>query len=227
MEMLDWHGAKPPRREALEGASVRLEPLDAQRHGDDLFAAAAGADETWRYLPYGPFAAKDEFIRWLEERTSMADPLAFAIIDRSARAATGIATFMSMVPEHGVIEIGHIWLSPRLQKSRQATEAIFVMARHAFDDLGNRRLEWKCSNENAGSKRAALRFGFTFEGLFRHHRVDKGRNRDTAWFSIIDSEWPACRAAFEAWLANENFDATGRQRRSLADLREGIRAGTD
>ena len=97
----------------------------------------------------------------------------------------------------------------------------------AFDDLGNRRLEWKCSNENAGSKRAALRFGFTFEGLFRHHRVDKGRNRDTAWFSIIDSEWPACRAAFEAWLANENFDAAGRQRRSLADLREGIRAGTD
>ena len=226
METLDWHGAKPPRREALEGASVRLEPLDAQRHGDDLFAAAAGADETWRYLPYGPFAAKDEFIRWLEERASMADPLAFAIIDRSARAATGIATFMSMVPEHGVIEIGHIWLSPRLQKSRQATEAIFVMARHAFDDLGNRRLEWKCSNENAGSKRAALRFGFTFEGLFRHHRVDKGRNRDTAWFSIIDSEWPACRAAFEAWLVNENFDATGRQRRSLADLREGIRAGT-
>ena len=101
------------------------------------------------------------------------------------------------------------------------------MARHAFDELGNRRLEWKCSNENAGSKRAALRFGFTFEGLFRHHRVDKGRNRDTAWFSIIDSEWPACRAAFEAWLANENFDAAGRQRRSLADLREGIRAGTD
>ena len=227
METLDWHGAKPPRREALEGASVRLEPLDAQRHGDDLFAAAAGADETWRYLPYGPFAGKDEFIRWLEERASMTDPLAFAIIDRSARAATGIATFMSMVPEHGVIEIGHIWLSPRLQKSRQATEAIFVMARHAFDDLGNRRLERKCSNENAGSKRAALRFGFTFEGLFRHHRVDKGRNRDTAWFSIIDSEWPACRAAFEAWLVNENFDATGRQRRSLADLREGIRAGTD
>ena len=227
METLNWHGAKPPRREALEGASVRLEPMDAQRHGDDLFAAAAGADETWRYLPYGPFAGKDEFMRWLDERAAMADPLAFAIIDRSARAATGIATFMSMVPEHGVIEIGHIWLSPRLQKSRQATEAIFLMARHAFDDLGNRRLEWKCSNENAGSKRAALRFGFTFEGLFRHHRVDKGRNRDTAWFSIIDSEWPACRAAFEAWLANENFDAAGRQRRSLADLREGIRAGTD
>jgi RimJ/RimL family protein N-acetyltransferase len=223
METLDWHGAKPPRREALDGASVRLEPLDAHRHGDDLFAAAAGADETWRYLPYGPFAAKGEFLRWLDERSAMAD----AIVDRSARAATGIATFMSMVPEHGVIEIGHIWLSPRLQKSRQATEAIFVMARHAFDDLGNRRLEWKCSNENAGSKRAALRFGFTFEGLFRQHRVDKGRNRDTAWFSIIDSEWPSRRAAFEAWLASENFDSAGRQRQSLAELREGIRAATD
>jgi RimJ/RimL family protein N-acetyltransferase len=220
MEILDWHGAKSPQRETHEGVLVRLEPLDSRRHGADLFAASAGADETWRYLPYGPFAGKDEFLRWLDERAALNDPLAFAIVDRSSRAARGIATFMSIVPEHGVIEIGHIWLSPALQRTRQATEAIFIMARHAFDDLGNRRLEWKCSNENAPSKRAAERFGFTFEGVFRHHRVDKGRNRDTAWFSIIDSEWPSRRSAFEAWLAPENFDAAGRQRRRLAEIRD-------
>jgi RimJ/RimL family protein N-acetyltransferase len=224
MQNLDWHGAKPPRREPVEGDSVRLEPLDPERHGVDLFAAGAGADETWRYLPYGPFADRDDFLRWLVRHAATDDPLAFAIVDRAARAATGIATFMSIVPEHGVIEIGHIWLSPQLQKTRQATEAIFVMARHAFDDLGNRRLEWKCDNENAGSKRAAERFGFTFEGVFRQHRVIKARNRDTAWFSIIDSEWPSRRAAFEAWLARDNFDASGRQRRSLAEIREGIQA---
>jgi RimJ/RimL family protein N-acetyltransferase len=220
MQILDWHGAKGPQRETHEGVLVRLEPLDSRRHGADLFAATAGADESWRYLPYGPFAGKDDFLRWLDERAALNDPLAFAIIDRSAHAARGIATFMSIVPEHGVIEIGHIWLSPALQRTRQATEAIFIMARHAFDDLGNRRLEWKCSDGNAASKRAAERFGFTFEGVFRHHRVDKGRNRDTAWYSIIDSEWSSRRSAFEAWLAPENFDAAGRQQRRLAEIRD-------
>jgi RimJ/RimL family protein N-acetyltransferase len=220
MEILDWHGAKSPQRETHEGVLVRLEPLDPRRHGADLFAATAGADESWRYLPYGPFAGKDEFLRWLDERAALNDPLAFAIVDRSVNAARGIATFMSMVPEHGVIEIGHIWLSPALQRTPQATEAIFIMARHAFDDLGNRRLEWKCNDANAPSKRAAERFGFTFEGVFRHHRVEKGRNRDTAWYSIIDSEWSSRRSAFEAWLAPENFDGTGRQRRRLAEIRD-------
>jgi RimJ/RimL family protein N-acetyltransferase len=220
MEILDWHGARSPQRETHEGVLVRLEPLDSRRHGADLFAATAGADESWRYLPYGPFANRDEFMAWLARHAATADPMAFAIIDRAAGAARGIATFMSIVAEHGVIEIGHIWLSPALQRTRQATEAIFIMARHAFDDLGNRRLEWKCSNENAPSRRAAERFGFTFEGVFRHHRVDKGRNRDTAWFSIIDSEWPSRRSAFEAWLAPENFDAAGQQRRRLAEIRD-------
>ena len=131
---------------------------------------------------------------------------------------------MSIVPEHGVTEIGHIWLSPQLQRTRQATEAIYLMSRHAFDELGNRRLEWKCDAANAASRRAAQRFGFTFEGVFRQHRVVKGRNRDTAWYSITDTEWPRCRAAFEAWLAPENFDAHGEQRRSLADIRNGIPA---
>jgi RimJ/RimL family protein N-acetyltransferase len=152
----------------------------------------------------------------------MDDPLAFTIIDRAAGAARGLATLMSMVPEHGVIEIGHIWLSPQLQRTRQATEAIYVMARHAFEDLGNRRLEWKCDAQNAASRRAAERFGFTFEGVFRQHRVIKGRNRDTAWYSIIDGEWPQRRAAFEAWLAPANFDASGAQRRSLGEISRGI-----
>jgi RimJ/RimL family protein N-acetyltransferase len=222
MDLSDWRGAQPPRREPLDGETVRLEPLDPGRHGDDLFAASQGADETWRYLPYGPFTGRQDFDAWLERHASTKDPLALAIVDRSAQAARGIATFMSIVPEHGVIEIGHIWLSPALQRTRQATEAIFAMARHAFDDLGNRRLEWKCDNANEPSKRAAERFGFVFEGVFRNHRVLKSRNRDTAWYSIIDSEWPSRRAAFEAWLAPANFDKAGRQRRSLADVRSGL-----
>ena len=143
-------------------------------------------------------------------------------LERPAEAARGIATFMSIVPDHGVIELGHIWLSPALQRTRQATEAIYRMARHAFEDLGNRRLEWKCDAANAGSRRAAERFGFTFEGVFRQHRIVKGRNRDTAWYSITDVEWPSRRAAFDAWLAMANFDEQGAQRRSLADIRSGI-----
>jgi RimJ/RimL family protein N-acetyltransferase len=222
MTQLSWRPARAPRREPLPGRTVLLEPLDAARHGGDLFAAAEGADDTWRYLPYGPFASQDDFLRWVRAHAATSDPMAFAIIDRDARAARGIATLMSIVPEHGVIEIGHIWLSPKLQQTRQATEAIYVLARHSFDALGNRRLEWKCDAVNAASRRAAERFGFVFEGVFRQHRVVKGRNRDTAWYSIVDGEWPRCRAAFEAWLAPSNFDAAGRQRQSLAQIREGI-----
>jgi RimJ/RimL family protein N-acetyltransferase len=219
IQKLEWHPAKSPRRVPLEGETVRLEPLNSGRHGEQLFAATAGADSTWTYLPYGPFANKDQFLSWLAERAAIDDPLAFTIIDRAAGAARGMATFMSIVPEHGVIEIGHIWLSPKLQRTREATEAIYVMARHAFEDLGNRRLEWKCDAQNAASRRAAERFGFTFEGVFRQHRVIKGRNRDTAWYSIIDGEWKQRREGFEAWLAPANFDASGAQRRSLAEIR--------
>jgi RimJ/RimL family protein N-acetyltransferase len=222
MSQLSWRPARPPRREPLSGKWVLLEPLDAGRHGDDLFAAAEGADATWSYLPYGPFETKDDFMRWLRGHAATPDPLAFAIIDRESHTASGIATLMSIVPAHGVIEIGHIWLSPRLQRTRQATEAIYVMARHAFDALGNRRLEWKCDAANTASRRAAERFGFVYEGVFRQHRVVKGRNRDTAWYSIVDAEWPRCRTAFEAWLAPSNFDASGRQKQSLSEIREGI-----
>ncbi len=221
MGELNWRPARRPERAALEGELVRLEPLDPGRHGDDLFEASRGADETWYYLPYGPFAGKEEFVAWLRQRAPLEDPLAFAIIDKSSGKARGIATLMSIEPEHGSIEIGHIWLSPHLQRTRQATEAIFLMARYAFE-LGNRRLEWKCDSANAPSRRAAERFGFTFEGVFRQHRVVKGRNRDTAWYSITDAEWPARRAAFEAWLAPENFDDAGVQRLSLAEIRSSV-----
>lgn len=227
MEGLGWKAARAPKREGLQGSYVALEPLDADRHADQLFAAALGADETWTYLPYGPFASKREFVSWLAERAPLGDPLTFTIIDRKSNSARGLASFMSIVPEHGVIEIGHIWLSPQLQKTRQATEAIYLMARHAFQELGNRRLEWKCDGLNEASRRAAERFGFVFEGQFRHHRVVKDRNRDTAWYSIIDSEWPWCKAAFEAWLAPDNFDSSGRQRSSLGRIREGIRPASD
>lgn len=211
--------ARPPDRIVLSGRTVRLEPLEAERHGDDLFAASQGADATWTYLPYGPFAGRSEFTSWLTQRAPLDDPLTFAIVDQASGAARGLASLMSIVPEHGVIEIGHIWLSPSLQRTRQATEAIYVMARYAFDELGNRRLEWKCDSLNEGSRRAAERFGFVFEGIFRNHRIVKGRNRDTAWYSITDEEWPSRKAAFEAWLAPDNFDADGRQRKSLAELR--------
>jgi len=180
----------------------------------------AGADSSWDYLAYGPFPGRDEFVRWLEERAPLEDPLTFAIIDRASGTARGLASFMRMDPANGVIEIGHIWLSPRLQRTRQATEAIYLMSRYAFE-LGNRRLEWKCDALNAPSRRAAERFGFVFEGVFRQHMVMKDRNRDTAWYSIIDSEWPSRKAAFEAWLAPDNFDSSGGQMRALAELRSG------
>src|SRR5437867_1725710 len=222
MHDLDWRPAKMPQRVPLNGETVVLEPLDVARHGEELYAASAGADSTWDYLPYGPFASKGEFMAWLAQRAPVDDPLTFTIVDRKAVAARGLASFMRMAPEHGVIEIGHIWLSPSLQRTRQATEAIYLMSRHAFDELGNRRLEWKCDAANAASRRAAERFGFKFEGVFRQHRVVKGRNRDTAWYSITDGEWPDVRAAFDAWLADDNFDKSGRQRRSLAEIRAGI-----
>jgi RimJ/RimL family protein N-acetyltransferase len=219
MNELGWRPARRPERAPIDGVYVRLEPLDVARHGEQLFGASQDADQTWFYLPYGPFPGRDEFLAWLRERAVLEDPLAFTIIDRASGAARGIATLMSIEPEHGSIEIGHIWLSPPLQRTRQATEAIYLLARYAFDELGNRRLEWKCDAANAPSRRAAERFGFTFEGVFRQHRVVKGRNRDTAWYSITDGEWPSRRAAFQAWLEAANFDASGRQLRSLAELR--------
>jgi alpha-beta hydrolase superfamily lysophospholipase/RimJ/RimL family protein N-acetyltransferase len=212
-----------PAREPIAGRLVRLEPLDADRHGGDLFAAAdtAGDPELWTYLPYGPFADQAEIHAHLSAQAASADPLFFAVVDAASGRAGGVVSYLRIEPAHRVIEIGHIWFGAALQRTPQATEAIYLLARHAFDDLGLRRLEWKCNAANARSRRAAERFGFTFEGVFRQHMIVKGRNRDTAWFAILDGEWPAIRSAFEAWLDPANFGPDGRQHRSLAELRTG------
>jgi RimJ/RimL family protein N-acetyltransferase len=222
MPALDWKPARPPERAPLEGETVRLEPVDPARHAKDLFTASEGAPSLWDHLAYGPFENPEVFTEWLKERVASHDPLFYAIIDCASGQAQGMASYMRIKPEHGVIEIGHIWFAPVLQHTRQATEAIYLMARHAFDDLAYRRFEWKCDSLNEPSRRAAERFGFVYEGVFRQHMVVKGRNRDTAWFSIVDGEWPAVRAGFEAWLAPANFDAEGRQRRSLAQVRDSL-----
>jgi RimJ/RimL family protein N-acetyltransferase len=221
------HGFTPPARvpgaTPVVGERVVLERLDATRHGDALYAAAQGdgADpRLWEYLPYGPFAGDREgFTRHLETQAVATDPYFYAVVDVASGQPSGIVSFLRVEPAHGVIEIGHVWFGGPLQRTPQATEAIFLLARHAFEVLGHRRLEWKCNAANERSKAAALRFGFTAEGVFRQHMVVKGRNRDTAWFSILDGEWPAVSAGFRAWLAPENFDAEGRQRASLAALR--------
>ncbi len=216
---LQWKPARPLSRVALEGELVRLEPVDVARHAGQLFAAQASAPELWAYLPYGPFESETAFRVWLTERAATSDPLFYAIIERMSGRALGMASFLRVEQGHGVIEVGHIWYSPALQRTRLATDAMYVMARHVFDDLGYRRYEWKCNALNEPSRRAAVRLGFTFEGVFRQHMVIKGENRDTAWYSMLDGEWPAAKAAFEAWLRPENFDAEGRQLRSLAELR--------
>lgn len=202
---------------------MRLEPLDSDAHGRPLYAAAHGdgADpRLWDYMSVGPFDEQG-FGEYLAASAACEDPLFFAVVATEAQdgggRAHGIASYMRIERAHGVIEIGNIWFGPGLQRTRAATEAIFLLADNAFA-LGYRRLEWKCDSRNERSRRAALRFGFTFEGLFRNHMIIKGANRDTAWYSITDEEWPRLRAAFEAWLDDSNFDAEGRQLRSLSTL---------
>ncbi len=208
-----------PDLRPLFGRWMRLEPLSAEKHAQDLYESFKDSDpehHIWTYLAYGPFADLATFRSWLLERELSRDPWFYAYVRRDTGKAAGMGAFMRLDAANGVIEIGHIWMSPGLQKTREATDAIFLMMRHAFDELGVRRLEWKCDSLNAPSRAAAKRFGFAFEGIFRQHFIIKGRNRDTAWFSIIDTEWPSIRKAFEAWLKDENFDAEGRQKKKLA-----------
>lgn len=211
-----WTPRPRPSRCPLAGRTVTLEPLDPVRHGEALFAAGhgAGSDRLWTYLPYGPFTSAVEMTAWLEEMSSGEDPLTFAIHPLGG-PPQGMATFLRIAPVMGTIEIGHIWFSPGLQRTQAATEAIALLMREAMGRLGYRRLEWKCNALNDASRRAALRFGFTFEGIFRQHMVIKGRNRDSAWYALLDSDWPAVDEAFQAWLDPANFDAEGRQRAPL------------
>jgi RimJ/RimL family protein N-acetyltransferase len=223
-EFLDWTPVPAPSRTVLTGSRVRLEPLDPERHGVALFAAQGqDADpELWTYMASGPYRDEDGFRSYLEKSATSDDPLFFAIVDQESGAPQGVASYLRIDPANGVIEIGHIWFGAALQRTPAATEAIFVLARHAFDDLGYRRFEWKCNALNARSRRAAERFGFTYEGTFRQHVVVKGRNRDTAWFAIIDKDWPVIRTAFEAWLDPANFDDAGRQWQSLEAIRASL-----
>jgi RimJ/RimL family protein N-acetyltransferase len=202
----------------ITGRCARIEKLDPVRRAHGLWNAVAGADHIWNFLPYGPFLDETAFAAWLAERALTVDPLCFAVIDRAGGGVQGLLSLMEIRPAAGVIEVGHILYAPALQRTIAATEAIYLAARLVFDDLGYRRFEWKCNDLNIASKRAAQRFGFSFEGVFRQHNVVKGRNRDTAWFAMLDGDWPARKAAFETWLRPENFDAAGRQRVALSTL---------
>jgi RimJ/RimL family protein N-acetyltransferase len=210
----------------LEGRYCRLEPIDGSRHGEQLFEASTVSDaaERFRWLFEYPPRDRAEFQSWLDKVQVSEDPLFFAVVDKSSGKAAGRQSLMRIDITHGVIEIGAIYWGPLVSRRPAATEALYLFAQYVFDELGYRRFEWKCHNMNEPSKRAAARFGFKFEGVFRQHVVFKGGNRDTAWFSIIDGEWPALRAAYEAWLDPDNFDAAGSQKRTLEDFRRDLGA---
>jgi RimJ/RimL family protein N-acetyltransferase len=214
----DWRPPPRPPRVVMEGRYCRLEPLDPGRHAAALFAAnAPDADgRNWTYLPYGPLTDLASYRAWMEESCCGVDPMFYAIVVEG-RGPIGVASYLRIEPAGGSIEVGHLNYSPLLQRTPASTEAMYLMMKHAFE-LGYRRYEWKCDALNAPSRAAAQRLGFSFEGVFRQAKIVKGRNRDTAWYAAIDQEWPALHAAFTQWLAPENFDSQGKQRRRLADL---------
>jgi RimJ/RimL family protein N-acetyltransferase len=216
-QILDPSPAARPQRTILDGASIRLEPLEAKKHTDALWPALGGAvhESLWQYMPDGPFPDREAFEENMRSKGSSADPLFYAIIDRRTEQAVGRAALMRIDPQNRVIEVGNIMYSPALQKTRGATEAMYLLARYIFEDLGYRRYEWKCNALNEPSRRAALRLGFSFEGIFRRHMIVKSRNRDTAWFSMLDTEWPARKRELERWLDKSNFDSQGIQKTPL------------
>jgi RimJ/RimL family protein N-acetyltransferase len=218
---VDFTGAAPPGPTTLHGRHVVLRPIDIERDAGPLYAIShppSGDPTIWTYLYDGPYPDIESFTEALAEAASSHDQQYFTVTRAHDGEPLGIVAYLAIVPEHGVIEIGSIWFGPALKRTVAATEAIFLLARHAFDDLGYRRLEWKCNALNEPSRRAALRFGFRFEGIFLNHRVIKGRNRDTAWFAITGERWPAVRSAFERWLDPDNFDASGVQRLRLGEI---------
>ena len=220
--MTFYSTARWPARVSIEGRYTRLEPLDAGAHAASLHDATRGPENAhlWQYLADGPFDSAETFHDEIARKAAAQDAVFFAILDPSKRRPTGYASYMRIEPAHGVIEVGNVLFTPALQATTGATEAMYLMARHAFEDLGYRRYEWKCNALNAPSRAAALRLGFTFEGIFRQHMIVKGRSRDTAWFSMLDREWPQRKVAFERWLDPGNFDEQGRQRATLSSFRE-------
>jgi RimJ/RimL family protein N-acetyltransferase len=231
-DLSNWTGRAPVEKKILDGHFVRLEPLERQKHGCGLFEAAtlSDAEDRFRYLPERPPTGFEEFQPWLEKAEASIDPLYFAVIDKASNAVAGRQTFLRTDLKNAVTEIGHIYWSALISRTPATTEAFYLFARYVFDDLDYRRFEWKCNNANEPSKRAALRYGMSAEGVHRQALVVKGKNRDTAWFSMLDHEWPLCKAAFEAWLSptnfiantKENLDGTnlvGRQIERLEDIR--------
>jgi len=219
-DLSTWKARPRPERKVLDGRYVRLEPLSAVKHGDGLYDAATqgDADSRFRWLGEVTPQTRDEFQPWLEKAEASDDPLYFVCIDKVTGKVAGRQTLMRIDPGNGVAEIGHIHWGPLMQRKPAATEAHYLFMKYVFDELGYRRWEWKCNNRNEPSKRAAARFGFQFEGIFRQHMVIKGENRDTAWYSVIDGEWPDLKAAYEGWLDPGNFDSVGNQRRKLEDF---------
>lgn len=211
-----------PNRVTLTGRLITVEPLNLDVHGYVLWVrlAATENEELWRYLPEGPFAERAAFDAYLRKKAQSADAVCYALVDKGSGEAVGLASLMRIDGQNQVIEIGGIHYSPRLQRTAGATEAMYLLARYAFEELGYRRYEWKCNALNLPSRRAAERLGFTFEGIFRQHMIVKGSNRDTAWYSMLDSEWPSRKRRLEAWLCPENFDGGGTQRRSLSEIKE-------
>jgi RimJ/RimL family protein N-acetyltransferase len=209
--------AKAPSRVILDGRYTRLEPLSPQ-HAEDLFVAATPSDAAQRfaYLPSYPPVSVEAMRDWIVSQQELADPILFAVVDKATGRAGGWQQLMRIVPKDGVIEIGYVYWGPGVARTPLATEALYLFARHVFEDLGYRRFEWKCNDRNEPSKAAAKRFGFTHEGLFRQHMIVKGENRDTAWFSMLDGEWPTLKAGFERWLDPANFDAAGQQKSRLS-----------
>jgi len=217
----NWCGARRPAESVLRGRDCILEPVNVKRHGAQLFDSLSldNRGESWTYLPYGPFDTVDQFEHWLEETSLEKDTFLYAIFDSKTQAPIGVAGYLRINPEHGVIEVGHIHFSQLLKKTTAATEAMYLMMHNAFEQLGYRRYEWKCHSLNQASRNAALRLGFTFEGIFRQSNVFKNRNRDTAWFSIIDSEWPKIKDKFSQWLSPDNFDNHGNQIQKLSRIK--------
>jgi RimJ/RimL family protein N-acetyltransferase len=213
-----WQSAEHPQGSVMEGGHCRLVPVDVVDHSRDLYEAFLldANHHNWTYLPYGPFEQFEDFRCWLEITSNSDDPCFFSVIDLSSGKAIGIASYLRITPDVGVIEVGHIHFSPLMQGSAISTEAMYLMMSLIFDDLGYRRYEWKCDSLNQPSCRAAQRLGFLFEGIFRQATLYKSRNRDTAWFSILDSEWPVIKSVFENWLKEENFDLDGNQKTSLS-----------
>lgn len=224
--MAGWTPPPPPSTEPMEGHFCRLEGLNATRHVEDLYAANAldPDGKNWTYLPYGPFDTLEHYREWLARASQSNDPLFFTIIEKSSERAVGIASYLRVAPANGAIEVGHIHFSERLKGTPVATEAMFLMMKLAFD-LGYRRYEWKCDALNAASCAAAQRLGFSYEGTFRQATVYKGRNRDTAWYSVIDTDWQKLSHAFVQWLAPNNFDDCGRQRTRLSELTRAVVKG--